>query len=84
MKTQFGFIQGRVSKTPSKKILQYFPTNNWRKEFSIASKLKFNFIEYFGERKKNIYNPIWSKRFKINYLNKKNKLKSHTFCDDFY
>ena len=66
MKTQFGFIQGRVSKTPSKKILQYFPTNNWRKEFSIASKLKFNFIEYFGERKK-IYIILYGlKRFDRN------------------
>ena len=83
---QFGFIQGRVTKTPSKKILQYFPVNSWRNEFSIAPKLKFNFIEYFGERIKNLKNPIWSKNGlkEINYLNKINRLRSHTFCDDFF
>ena len=86
MKTKFGFIQGRVTKTPSKKILQYFPKDSWREEFSIASNLGFNFIEYIGERKKNIDNPIWSKSGlkEINYLNKLNKLKSHTFCDDYF
>lgn len=86
MKIEFGFIQGRVTRTPSKKILQYFPTNNWQNEFSIASKLGFRFIEYFGERIKNKNNPIWSKSGlrKINNLAKKNKLKNYSFCDDFF
>jgi len=86
MKAQFGFIQGRVTRTPSKKILQYFPMNNWHNEFSIASKLGFNFIEYFGERVVNYNNPIWSKNGlrKINNLTKRNKLKSYSFCDDFF
>ena len=37
---QFGFIQGRVTKTPSKKILQYFPVNSWRNEFHCVHLLR--------------------------------------------
>ena len=35
-KTDFGFIQGRMTTPPSKNILQYFPTKNWQKEFYYA------------------------------------------------
>jgi L-ribulose-5-phosphate 3-epimerase len=83
---KFGFIQGRMSMTPSKKILQYFPKNNWRNEFKYAKKYGFNFIEYFGERKFNENNPIWNKKNlkEINNLVKKNKLSNYSFCDDFF
>lgn len=85
-KVDFGFIQGRMTKPPSKKILQYFPKKKWKKEFYYAEKHKFDFIEYFGERKFNKENPIWnSKKLKeINYLVKKKKLQNYSFCDDFF
>ncbi len=83
---KFGFIQGRMTVTPSKKILQYFPKKNWRKEFYYAKKNNFNFIEYFGERKLNKANPIWSykKLNEINRLVKKNNLFNYSFCDDYF
>jgi NAD(P)-dependent dehydrogenase (short-subunit alcohol dehydrogenase family) len=28
-KVEFGFIEGRMTSTPSKKFLQYFPKNDW-------------------------------------------------------
>ena len=37
-KIEFGFIQGRMTSPPSKKILQYFPKKNWKKEFHYAEK----------------------------------------------
>ena len=61
-KIDFGFIQGRMVTPPSKKMLQYFPQKNWRKEFYYAKKNNFRFIEYFGERNFNKYNPIWNLR----------------------
>ena len=61
-KIDLGFIQGRMTKTPSKKILQYFPKKNWQKEFHFAKKNQFQFIEYIGERKFNKKNPIWNDR----------------------
>ena len=67
---------------PSKKILQYFPKKNWKKEFYYAEKYNFNFIEYFGERKFNKSNPIWNYRKlkEINELVKKKKLSNYSFC----
>lgn len=83
---EFGFIQGRMTKTPSKNILQYFPKKNWRKEFLYAKKNGFKFIEYFGERRFNKSNPIWNKKNldEINYLVKKNRLYNYSFCDDYF
>ena len=85
-KIDFGFIQGRMTTPPSKKILQYFPQKNWKKEFIYAKKNNFQFIEYFGERNFNRYNPIWNlKKLKeINILVKKNNLFNYSFCDDFF
>ena len=61
-KIDLGLIQGRLTSTPSKKILQYFPQKNWRKEFSLANKLNLSYIEYFGERNFNSKNPIWDQK----------------------
>ena len=85
-KIDLGFIQGRLSSPPSKKILQYFPQKNWRKEFNLANKLKLNYIEYFGERILNKKNPIWDQKslIEICKLVKKNKLINYSFCDDFF
>ncbi len=78
-----GIVQGRLSKSP-KNRLQYFP-KNWQNEFNVASKLNFNFIEFFSERKFNKNNPVWSSKGIRDYKNlaKKNNLKILNFCDDF-
>ena len=85
-KIDLGFIQGRLSSPPSKKILQFFPKKNWRKEFVLANKLGLNYIEYFGERIFNNKNPIWHQKTltEISKLAKKNKLINYSFCDDFF
>ena len=83
---KFGFIQGRMTSPPSKKTLQYFPKKNWRREFRLAKKYGFNFIEFFAERKFNRSNPIWNvkKLREINNLVRKNNLFNYSFCDDFF
>lgn len=85
-KIDFGFFQGRMTKPPSKKILQYFPKKNWKNEFLFAEKYNFDFIEYIGERKFNKDNPIWNyKNLKeINQIVKKRKLQNYSFCDDYF
>jgi len=85
-KINLGFIQGRLSRPPSRKILQYFPQKNWRKEFYLANKLNLKYIEYFGERIFNNKNPIWHQKTltEISKLAKKNKLINYSFCDDFF
>tara|TARA_B100000768_G_C11054970_1_gene279956 strand:+ start:281 stop:439 length:159 start_codon:yes stop_codon:yes gene_type:complete len=50
-----GIVQGRLSFAGKK--LQAFLKDPF-KEFSIASKIGYNFIEFFSERKINKKNPI--------------------------
>ena len=38
-KIEFGFIQGRMTATPSKKILQYFPKKIGEKNFIMQKKI---------------------------------------------
>ena len=67
-----GIVQGRLSKSP-KNRLQYFP-KNWQNEFNVASKLNFNFIEFFSERKFNKNNPVWSSKGIRDYKNLAKKI----------
>ena len=78
-----GIIQGRLTYT--KKKLQWFPKNPLR-EFEIAKKLNYDFIEFFAEKNINKKNPIWSNVGIKNYIKEaqKNKLKIYSFCDDYY
>ena len=83
MINRIGIVQGRLTKSP-KNRLQHFP-KKWEKEFMIAKKLNFNFIEFFSERKINKDNPIWSEKKISEYklLAKKNNLQILNFCDDY-
>jgi len=86
IKKKFGFIQGRMTQSKSKNILQFFPQKNWEKEISEANSYGFKFIEYFAERNINYKNPIWSKTGvnKINFLSKKFNIENYSFCEDFF
>ena len=78
-----GIIQGRL--TYSGKKLQAFPKNPFE-EFKIASKIKYEFIEFFAERNLNNKNPIWSNKGIKNYIRfaKLNNMKIYSFCDDYF
>jgi sugar phosphate isomerase/epimerase len=77
-----GIVQGRLSYSGRK--LQSFPKNPF-KEFKIASKIGYDFIEFFGERVKNDKNPIWSESGIKKYIkiSKQNDVKIFSFCDDY-
>lgn len=77
-----GIVQGRL--TFAGKKLQCFPADPF-KEFKIASKIGYEFIELFGERKFNKKNPIWSNIGIKKYIkaSKKNNVKIISFCDDY-
>jgi sugar phosphate isomerase/epimerase len=79
-KNLIGIVQGRL--TPSK-TLQHFPKDPF-KEFSLANKIGYDFIELFTERKFNKKNPIWSnygRKLLIKH-SKKNNLLLYSLCDD--
>ena len=77
-----GIVQGRL--TFSGKKLQLFPKDPF-KEFIIASKIGYDFIELFSERNINKQNPIWSGKGIKKYIKfaKLNKLKIYSFCDNY-
>tara|TARA_Y100000389_G_C17465966_1_gene525540 strand:+ start:288 stop:1088 length:801 start_codon:yes stop_codon:yes gene_type:complete len=77
-----GIVQGRLSYAGKK--LQYFPKNPF-KEFKLASKIGYDFIEFFGERERNEKNPIWlnSGIKKYKKVSKENGIKIFSFCDDY-
>ena len=80
----FGIVQGRLTSPPNQE-LQFFPTENWDKEFSLASNLSLNFIEFIAERSHNDSNPIWSD-YGINQIKnlvKANNLIIYSLCNDY-
>lgn len=78
-----GVIQGRL--TYSGKKLQCFPKDPF-KEFNIAAKIKYDFIEFFAERNINKKNPIWSNEGIKKYAKsaRLNNIKIYSFCDDYF
>ena len=80
----FGVVQGRLTKSPPG-CLQWFPENNWRDEFAIASNLGFSYIELIAEVQHNLGNPIWSDNGieEIKKLVRDNDLNLHALCNDY-
>ena len=85
MNKRFGIVQGRLIKTPNKKLLQYFPPN-WIEEFDLAKSLNLGYIEFFKDRNFNNLCPFFfSNGFKIvEKILKLKNFKSYSFCDDFF
>lgn len=77
-----GIVQGRLSYSGKK--LQCFPKRPLN-EFKLASKIGYDFIEFFGERIKNNNNPIWTDNGIKKYIkaSKKYNQKIYSFCDDY-
>ena len=80
----FGIVQGRLSIPPNNQ-LQWFPQDGWDREFEIASKLGFNYLELIAERQHNPDNPIWNINGieRISELTENSNLFSHAFCNDY-
>jgi len=79
-----GIVQGRLLQPPSGQ-LQWFPQEEWEKEFAIASQLGFSYIELIAERRHNNANPIWNDNGieKIKKLTGNSNLCLHAFCNDY-
>ena len=78
-----GVVQGRL--THSRKQLQSFPKDPF-KEFYIARKVKYDFIEFFAERNINKDNPIWSNNGIKKYIKfaRLNNIKIYSFIDEYF
>jgi len=80
-----GVLQGRL--TPSNgRGIQFFPFENWEKEFELASGVGFNVIELLVKRDSYEKNPLWSDEGtgKISELKEEHKIETpsvHGFYD---
>lgn len=83
-KNNFGFIQGRLTK--QKKKIQQFPTENWKKEFRIARKLKLKLIEWTIDHYGFFKNPLLNKKYikTIKKTSKINNIKINSVTADFF
>lgn len=82
---RIGIMQGRLSPLVDNKI-QAFPSKTWREEFSYASKLGFDLIEWILDLAYAGENPILSSsgRNQIIYLQKKHKVDISIICCDYF
>jgi len=78
-----GIVQGRLIKSPPGK-LQWFPQEDWEKEFYIASAIGIENIELIAERVHNEKNPIWTDSGidELLKISKKTNVNIHTLCND--
>jgi predicted xylose isomerase-like sugar epimerase len=58
---QIGIMQGRLLDGPKSCDLDWFPEDDWEREFFIAKSLGFSFIELVIDRGTSSKNPILSK-----------------------
>jgi sugar phosphate isomerase/epimerase len=64
-----GIMQGRLTKAPDGKDLDWFPFEAWKDEFFLAKHLKFSNIELVVDRKKSKKNPIWTQSGRKSIIN---------------
>ena len=76
IKIKYSFIQGRLSNEVAGKF-QHFPIHNWEKEFNLAQKLGFDYVEWIITDFSNpIFNPLFSKVIKKILVKNKIKISS--------
>jgi len=75
-KIKYSFIQGRLSSEVAGKF-QHFPIHNWEKEFHLARKLGFDYVEWIISDFSNpIFNPLFSKVIKKVLIKNKIRISS--------
>jgi len=79
-----GILQGRLIPSPSGK-LQVFPVDRWEEEFSLASTLGFQGIEWLLEAETGDQNPLWQKESwpRIEDLMKNQGMEIPSVCADY-
>ena len=86
MTNQIGFMQGRLSSVSKEGVIQEFPWETWKEEFSIAKECGFKLIEWIFESRDWERNPILlgSGRKEIIQLQKTYGIKVDSICCDYF
>ena len=85
MISNLGIMQGRLSKPLNGKI-QSFPKYSWKKEFNLANKLSFKFLEWTLDYEDLDKNPLMMQEIhpKIKALSKKYNIKIKSITGDCF
>ncbi len=85
MISNLGIMQGRLSKPLNGKI-QSFPKYSWKKEFNLAKKLSFKFLEWTLDYEDLDKNPLMMREIhpKIKALSKKYNIKIKSITGDCF
>lgn len=81
----YGIMQGRL--TPSNgRGIQFFPFENWRKEFYLAEEMGLQEIEWIFDYEKYEENPIWSKAglAELKKILSETKINVRSVCFDYF
>lgn len=83
--SSIGIMQGRL--TPMKgRGIQFFPFEEWEKEFNLAKELQLDEIEWIFDYDRYDENPLWTKdgRKKIKEVTEKTGVKVKSVCWDYF
>lgn len=81
----YGIMQGRLTE-PKGRGIQFFPFDNWEKEFYLAKELGLNEIEFIFDYENYESNPLWtpSGKEKLKELIAKTNVQVHSVCFDYF
>ena len=85
MKHQIGIMQGRLT-NPKGRGIQFFPFDNWEKEFYTAQKLELDEIEFIFDYDNYVQNPLWTPEGikQIEKLKEETGIQINTVCFDYF
>ncbi len=81
----YGIMQGRLTSSEGRGI-QFFPFENWQKEFFTAQEISLNEIEWIFDYDRYKENPIWtlSGRNEIKSIIRKTGVNVNSVCFDYF
>jgi len=85
MTYSLGIMQGRLT-PPQGRGIQFFPFDNWEREFALAAKVGLNEIEFIFDLDRYEANPLWSEsgRADIKKAISTSGVKVNHICADFF
>lgn len=84
MKYSIGIMQGRLTE-PKGRGIQFFPFDNWEKEFALASQIGIKEIEFIFDYDKYELNPLWIEGGKyLEEVIKESGVQVKKVCFDYF
>ncbi len=82
-KLQIGIMQGRLTE-PKERGIQFFPFENWKKEFILGKEIGINEIEFIFDYDRYLSNPLWNAPERIQYMIASTGIQVNAVCFDYF